>query len=192
MEKQIELNNYLRVRNTSHILYLFEEKKDYMNNLIAYVKAGIERKHHLLIVENSTMLESIKEETKKIFSIDEQNHIHYFDNHTFYCYYGDFNIHNIVQHFGDIINSFSEKNITVRTWAHVEFDKNKSISKKIQEFEKIANCSVNDLGLMSVCAYNSNDLSAFLHTSLMKSHEYLMTDKEFFRSPLYQGIHSEF
>ncbi|WP_227938158.1 MEDS domain-containing protein [Alkalihalobacillus deserti] len=113
--------------------------------------------------------------------------MHHFDNHLFYRYYSDFHIHSIIENFSEILEPFLSENINIRTWAHVEWKKQDDISSKLEEFENLADCSVNEMGLMSVCAYDSSDVSASLQTTMMRSHEYLMTDREFVRSSLYRN-----
>lgn len=122
----------------------------------------------------------------------QQKNIHHIDNYLFYRCYGDFHIHNIVEHFSEILDPFSDENINIRTWAHVEWKEQDDISRKLEEFEDLADSSINEIGLVSVCAYNVGDVSASLQTTMMRNHEYLMTDKEFVRSSLYgkSGIES--
>lgn len=45
---------------------------------------------------------------------------------------------------------------------------------------------VREYGMVSVCAYNAHVISASLQTGLIREHEYVMTDTEFYKSPLYK------
>jgi len=180
------LTDYLKVPNTAHVLYCFEDMSLYLDNMIAYCKGGIERGHHLYIIENPVIFDKAKQKISTLFTSDQQKLIHYMDNHLFYRYYGNFHIHKILQHFGEIINSFIEEKLSVWTWAHVEWNKQDDLACKLEEFEHLGDYAVNKMGIMSVCAYNSSDLNAALQTKIMRSHEYLMTDTEFSRSPLYK------
>ena len=183
----IDLTKYLKVNNAAHILYFFEDENSYLNNMIAYIKAGLERNHHLLLIENNSLLNDVQKRINKLLTIEDQKYIHYIDNHYFYCCYGDFHIHSIIEHFSEILTPFINKKINIRTWAHVEWKEQDDIKSKIEEFENVADYRVNDIGLMSVCAYGASDVSASLQTTMMRSHEYLMTDKEFVRSSLYRN-----
>jgi len=182
----IPLTKFVQVPNTAHILYFFDDQSNYIENMIAYIKAGLERDHHLLIIENPAIYRLVEPLLGKFFSDEQLKCIHYIDNYTFYGYYGDFHVHSIVENFGEILQPFFNDTISIRTWAHVEWRKLDDIANKLEEFENLADCSVNGMGLMSVCAYASSDLSASLQTTMMRSHEYLMTDTEFVRSPLYR------
>lgn len=186
MTKMIELTKYQHVSSAAHILYIFEDIHYYLENMMAYIKAGIERNHHLFLIENSTIFSEAEQRIKESFSSEEQERIHHVDNYLFYRCYGDFHIQSIVEHFGEILDPFLKSNITIRTWAHVEWKEQDDISRKLEEFETLADCSVNEMGLMSVCAYAAADISASFQTTMMRSHEYLMTDTEFVRSSLYR------
>jgi len=187
MKKMISLTKYVDVPNAAHILYFFENNNNYIENLLAYIKDGLERGHHLLIIENPTIYTMVEPLIGKQFSNEQQKCIHYIDNYSFYGYYGDFHVHNIVENFGEILKPFFKDEISIRTWAHVEWKKLDDISSELEEFENLADCSVNGMGLMSVCAYAATDLSASLQTTLMRSHEYVMTDTELVRSSLYRN-----
>ncbi len=189
LAKMIPLTKFLEVSSASHIVYVYEDKRYYIENLISYIKAGIERDHHLLIIENPTIYQEAEGMISELFSNEQQKRIHYVDNHSFYGYHRDFHVHSIVEHFGKILEPFFKDNIIIRTWAHVEWKNQDGISSKIEEFENLADCSVDEMGIMSVCAYTATDITASLQNTLMRSHEYLMTDKEFVRSTFY-GIPS--
>ncbi|MBP1934434.1 MEDS domain-containing protein [Ammoniphilus resinae] len=182
----IQLTKFLQVPRSTHILYFFEDIDMYLNNLLAYITAGVKLGHHLLVIENSDIMDQAKTRMNALLSEEEQKLVHYYDNHLYYRCYGEFHIQSILQHFGELVTSFLSKNVNIRTWAHVEWKKQDDISSKLMEFERLADCSVNDMKVMSVCAYSSSDISASFQTTMMRSHEYLMTDKEFVQSPLYR------
>jgi signal transduction histidine kinase len=100
--------------------------------------------------------------------------------------YGDFHTQSIIHHFQEIIDPFFNDNIPIRTWAHVEWSAQSDINHKLKEFEDSADCTVNEAGLVSVCAYPADSLTVSLYMNLMRNHEYLMTDKELIRSNLYK------
>ncbi|WP_129203100.1 MEDS domain-containing protein [Ammoniphilus sp. CFH 90114] len=184
----VQLTDYLKLSNAAHIFYLFEDRNLYLDNLIAYVKGGMERDHHLLIIENSDIYKEAAQRIDSLFSSEQKKRIHYLNNYLFYRQYGVFHTHKIIEHFGEMIHSFLNEKDSIRTWAHVEWNEQDDIIRILKEYEDLADCCVNDFGLMSVCAYNSSDLCASLQTNMMRSHKYLMTDTEFVRSPLYKNI----
>ncbi|WP_430786716.1 MEDS domain-containing protein [Virgibacillus flavescens] len=187
MTKFIPLTNYLEISSPAHILYFFEEMKCYLKNMLAYIKAGIERDHHVLVLERREIFSEVEYECKQLFSENQLKCIHYIDNYSFYQRYGDFQINNIVKHFGEVLAPFFEKDINVRIWAHVEWNENKAVSTTLEMYERMADHRVKEMGLISVCAYSGSGLSASLQNSLLKCHEYLMTDEVFVRSSLYKN-----
>lgn len=186
MSKIVPLTKYMHLPTEAHILYFFENKTNYIENMMAYIKAGLDRGHHLLIIENPTIYSEVNPWILKLFTDEQRKCIHHMDNHTFYDYYGDFHIHSILKNFDEVLEPFFNHNISIRTWAHVEWKKQDNISAKLEEFENLADCSVNNHGLMSVCAYDASDVTASLQTTMMRSHEYLMTDTELVQSTLYR------
>ncbi|WP_078427956.1 hypothetical protein [Alkalihalobacterium alkalinitrilicum] len=44
---------------------------------------------------------------------------------------------------------------------------------------------MSEIGFVTVCCYNGNKVPAYIFTEMMRSHPYLMTDKELVKSVLY-------
>lgn len=186
MKKLIPLTDYLHVHDTAHILYFFEHTDSYVNNMMAYIKAGIERGHHLFVIENNHIYAMAEQKIRTLFSPEQQQCIHYVDSSHFYRCYGDFHIDTILKHFDEQVASVMKADITIRSWAHVEWRRLDDIVETLEEYERQSDCKVHDMGIMAVCAYAASDISASLLTKMMRSHEYLMTDHEFVRSSLYR------
>lgn len=185
MDNKVELTRYQDIPNTAHILYFYEDEDLYIDNMISYMKAGIERGHHLLIIENPKIYEKAVERMKTLLTPDEMEYIHYYDNQAFYDKHNCFQISKIVEHFSNALSPIFEKKLTARTWAHVDWLEQDHIEELLEEFEKEADYQVNNMGLISLCAYNAKDVPALLQTAMMKSHEFLMTDYELVKSSFY-------
>ncbi|MCF8565687.1 MEDS domain-containing protein [Alicyclobacillus tolerans] len=185
-EQLLPLTEFLRISNCGHILYFYETLEQYVANAVAYVTTGIEYGHHILIVEKDDIYPLIDRELKQIFDDSEyQNYVHYIDSGSFYGIHGDFHYWSIVAYFGKVIQSLFKNNITIRTWAHVQWKEQDNILLKLDEFEQVADKSVSEMELMSVCAYDANAVSASLLTRMLHSHAFYMTDNELVQSPLY-------
>lgn len=184
-EKTIPLTNNFQVENTAHILYFFNDLESYIANAIAYILAGLEYGHHILLVENNSICAVIDRKLDEIVTPEVKELVHYIDNYDFYGIKGDFHHVTIVDYFGKILQPFLKNEVSIRTWAHVEWEDQSEIVKKIEEFEYIADRSVVGMKLMSVCAYDALTSPASLQTILMRSHAYYMTDHELMKSPLY-------
>jgi hypothetical protein len=188
MKKMIPLTKFIHLPNTAHILYIFENKDCYIRNLLAYIKAGVERGHHLLIIESKETIDTVKQKISMTQKKINQDHIHFEDNNTYYQSNKDFHSHHIIDSFKTLMKPYLDQNIDIRTWANVQWMDQDNITSKLEDFEKLADCTVNDMGVISVCTYAASDVSASLQTALMRSHEFFMTDEEIARSTFYQEI----
>lgn len=184
-ENIVQLSQMMNITNHGHILYIYESIEDYIENASSYIFTGIEQGHHILFIENKEIFDRISLKLQKILSLDQMKSVHFFDNYDFYRLYGDFQYDLIVQHFSKIIHQFKDKSLTVRTWANVDWKEQDHLISKLTTFEKLADHSVQTSNLISVCAYNGHKISAALQNSMLKSHEYFMTDKELVKSSLY-------
>jgi PAS domain S-box-containing protein len=185
-QKEVQLSQMMQISNHGHILYVYEAIDSYVENAISYITTGIEHGHHLLIIDSKERFELIYFRLKELLSVEKLDYIHYVDNYEFYRLYEDFHCETIVNHFTEILNPFLVQNISIRTWAHVEWKEQDNIYSKIKKFENMADQSVNATELISVCAYDGNQISASLQSVLLRNHEYFMTDSELVKSNLYK------
>lgn len=183
----MQLTKKLQVSNGGHILYFYDDLPHYINNALSYIVTGLEQEHHILFIDSKERTHLIEEKLKQVLSDEQRMKVHFYDSCVFYALHGDFHCQSIVNHFGDILKPFLESQISVRTWAHVEWKEQDGIVDVLEEYEFIADSSVNGMGLISVCAYDAKSVPASLLTKLMRSHEYLMTDDELIRSNLYKN-----
>lgn len=171
----------------AHILYCYETEEQYVKNAVAYIVSGVAYRHHFLVVETPALYALIESRLATLMPMDRyQPYVHYVDNLAFYCGDGAFHYQNTLRHFRDLLIPLLEKKITIRTWAHVEWEHREDFGQKLQEFEFHADAAVKDLGVLSVCAYDANLVPASLLLAMLRSHEYYMTDLEFVKSPLYR------
>lgn len=175
----------------SHVLYLYEEMDRYIESVASYALTCLNQGHHLLIIDNRSCREAIERKLAEEQIDENLEQVHFVDNFEFYQQHGEFQGCVTRNHFETIMKPFLDQGISIRTWAHVEWKPQAHIQAKLEEFEVIADCSVKEQNLISVCAYDAKTISASLQTSLMRSHEYLMTDREFIISGLYQNPRSE-
>lgn len=184
--KIVPLTNMIEITNHGHILYIYDSLQGYRDNVISYILAGINQNQQVLVIENKHTTDQIKGILQELLTQDQNESIHFFDNYDFYHLYGNFDCELIVSHFSEVINQFHEKHMTVRTWANVNWNEVEKIFEKLEEFERRADQCVRSSNLISVCAYNGNQIPASLQNLMLKTHEYFMTDKEFVKSFLYK------
>ncbi|WP_180954246.1 MEDS domain-containing protein [Bacillus sp. M6-12] len=175
----------LKLTNGEHIFYHFEQIDHYIENAVSFIVIGIKQGDHIIFIENESISVRIFNKVRLVLTDEELSNVHYTDNFAFYCQHGDFHTPTIVAHFYEMLKPFLDENFNIRTWAHVEWRRQLEIEQKIKQFEEIANKSVNEMGLLSVCAYDTATLSASIMQNLMKSHEFIMTDTELQPSAYY-------
>lgn len=181
----ITLHSVTEISNGGHILYLYDEIGNYIENALAYVATGINQGHHILFIDSALNCRLLLQRLETMLSAEQLESVHYVDNYDFYQLYGNFHCGSILQHFERLLQPFIDNRVSIRTWAHVEWREQEEICSKIEEFEENADASVKACGLMSVCAYNGKTISASLQNRLLRSHAYWMTDRELIPSPLY-------
>ena len=177
--------NNLETTTEGHIFYRFHDEGVYINKLITFIKVGIERKQHILIIENMRTILKIKSKIELMFSDEQLQSILMVNNFDYYLSSGDFNTKTILKYFKKDISTIKRYNSSIRTWARVEWASNEPDEELLKEFESSADDFVTEARMLSVCAYVSNRLSSSLKTALEQFHKYLMTDDEFHLSSLY-------
>lgn len=182
MDKLVNLTKHYKVTNGAHILYFFENQTDYINNLVAYIKAGVDCQDHVMIIDDPIVLEKLE---TKLIPI-ERELIHFIDHQDFYQIKGNFDTESILKCFGEKLIPLYKQH-KVRTWANVIWEEeNQLIYDKIDHFEQNIDYYIEHSGIMTVCAYYAPKISAKFQTKLMRSHEYFMTDQELVRSSFYK------
>jgi hypothetical protein len=168
-----------------HVFYRFQDEEVYINKLISFIKTGIERKQHILIIENMRTIIKIQSKINILFSKEQLQYIFLVNNFDYYLSSGDFNTKTILNFFQKDLTTLKKLNSSIRTWAQVEWASTEPDEKLLKEFESHADDFVKEARMLSVCAYVSNRLSSRLNTALEQFHKYIMTDDEFHLSSLY-------
>jgi PAS domain S-box-containing protein len=181
MNEQIaQLTQILDVTNHGHILYIYDKFDRYVRNAVSFIKTGITFGGHVFIIDNKDRYDCIYQELQKTLTCGEWSCIHYIDNGEFY---GDVQSEAILRQFENIIKPFQEKQIPIRTWAHVEWNEQ---DEKLINFENKADECVYSNKVVSVCAYNGKQISASLENHLCRNHDYFMTDYQLVKSITYK------
>lgn len=186
-EKPIPITPLTSVASGGHIVYLYEDADRYFDNAAAYVTSGVHHGHQILFIDSEIWYRRLLLKLETLLTAEQLESVHYIDSYEFYRLYGDFHCHSITQHFEAILQPYLERGDSVRTWAHVEWAEQDDIPAKIEGFERTADCCVIDNGILSVCAYGARNISASLQLSLLRNHEYMMTDEELVVSSLYRS-----
>ena len=168
-----------------HVFYQFQEEEAYMNNLLAFIKSGLENKEQILIIESMRILPKVREKINILVEGNHQSSIRLVNNYEYYLSKGDFHTQTIINYFQSDIVAIKKTNSTIRTWAHVEWTSSEPDIELLKEFESIADNFVSEESMLSVCTYSSALLTPNLINALDELHTYVMTDNTFSRSSLY-------
>lgn len=185
VEVIFKLNEEVSVSNHGHILYLYESQEKYLDNVCTYIQTAIELKQSVLIIDTEENWGMIKPQLASRGIDYARNPVFFTNAHTFYYHNGTFNCDAIVAHFQQDITHLQTYGHHIRTWANVRWFPEETLSQELVHFEQRADNSVKDMSLLSVCAYDAEVLPAAYALKLKRSHGYVMTDIELFKSPLY-------
>lgn len=185
IQDTVDLKNELPLDNGGHILYVFNDATSYLENLTAYIKDGIELGHYVVVIDEQAVYEEVVRRFLGHLTDAELQHIYFEDKGEFYAIHADFQAERIVGHFDELTKTLPQEDLLIRTWARVAWKEDEEIYDKLVDFENTANRKVQGFGTISVCAYDASQVSGDFLVKLLKNHDYLMTDGELVRSPLY-------
>ncbi|RDI47961.1 MEDS domain-containing protein [Falsibacillus pallidus] len=163
-----------------HIFYEFQLVDDYIKNTVSYITAGIKHGDHVILIENEHFYPKILCQLKKELTPEEIEKVHYIHNFDFYCFRGDFYYKSIISYFEKYVEPFFEKDIPIRSWAHVEWGDSDQLTYYVGEYEKEVDQTLVSLGLTSVCAYDEKRVPPEFRQTLLSCHRMYMTDHEVF------------
>ena len=188
--RQIALTQELDVANAAHILYLYTDEDAYISNVVSFIQAGLNQRQRIILVDSLRHWENIRQQVSEL-SLNVEADIMHVNNYEFYRCYEDFHFERVLQNLKDVVDPFVEEGGIVRLWGFVEYREDPEIRAKLHTYECACDITISELGYLTVCAYNAHKLPASLELEMMKTHEYVMTDNELLRSPLYaQPRHS--
>ncbi|RIW32513.1 hypothetical protein D3H55_13075 [Bacillus salacetis] len=172
----IEVNE---VKNLTkgHVLYFFEKQNQYISNIVDFIISGLEHNEHSIIIENDRLTPLIKEKLTMLSNESDLEKVTFVNNYDFYYAKGDFNINSIWDYLPESITGSSELDYVVRSWAHVEWRDERTVSKKLVDSENEADKIVTETKLLSVCAYDSERVSKEFREALLKCHNFLINEQ---------------
>ncbi|MCS0669963.1 MEDS domain-containing protein [Cytobacillus firmus] len=159
-----------------HVLYFFKNQDQYISNVIEFVLSGLERNEYSIIIENDRMTPLIKKNLTEKLNNNCLEKVMFVNNYDFYYAKGDFRVNSIFDYLPNLIEGYSEQDLAVRSWAHVEWRDEPEVSKKLSVSEKEADLIVAKTKLLSVCAYDSERVSNELKESLLFCHNFLVNE----------------
>ena len=181
--QSLNLNKDFAIENGGHILYCYTSKLSYLDNLVAYVMDGIKQGNNIIIIDEPTVYEVVKEKLLRKYPIEDLQCVFFKECDGFYGIQEIFEGEVVIKKFATIIQALPNNNRTIQTWAKVVWSEQEGICSKLEGFEQKADSTVKANRMISLCAYDSMQTPANLLVGLLKSHDYLMTDTELILSP---------
>ncbi|MCF8564603.1 MEDS domain-containing protein [Alicyclobacillus tolerans] len=185
--KQIALTQQLNVANAAHILYLYTDENAYIENAASFIQAGISQYQRIIFIDSQEHWVHLQARMPEL-ALHTRQDVMYVENNEFYRCYEDFHLERVLQNLKDVVDPFIQEGVSVRLWGLVEYRDAPDIITKLHTYECHCDMTISELGYLTVCAYHAYKLPASIALAMMKTHEYVMTDNELFRSPLYTQL----
>ncbi|MDC3417699.1 ATP-binding protein [Aquibacillus salsiterrae] len=164
-----------------HILYVYDDKRKYIENAVNYIVEGIENNEGVIYADSQEIIDFIVLRLKENNLSDTLiNNVTFVSDEYLYRENGT-NLPTLST-IKQLIETAIKKNHPVRTWGKVVTNP----SDGLLQYEK--NCDVysSENKLFTVCAYDGNNISGVFLTELLANYEYFMTDNQLVPSNLYK------
>ncbi|MCM3572393.1 MEDS domain-containing protein [Mesobacillus subterraneus] len=170
--------NELAGLTKGHGLYFFENQELYVTRVVDFVISGLEHGEYSIIVENDRMRPLIIR--KLVKSVDENSleKVKFINNFDFYYAKGDFSVNSIPDFLPSLIDGYSEPDVVIRSWAHVEWRDEQEITRKLIVSEQESDTIVAEAKFLAVCAYDFERVSQELIDGLINCHDFIINGKE--------------
>lgn len=169
-----------------HVLYSYEEKKAYMEQVLAYAKAGVEAGDYVILIENSQLTPMIQAELKNQLTKQQMDFIHFVNSFEFYCSSGSYHPPSIQAYFEKMVEPYLTRELTFRAWAHVEWATVDDPYHIVRDFEKVIDVAVNDLEFPLICAYENKLMPENIKSMLLETHPYVLVEGDVVVSDAYE------
>ncbi|GAE25620.1 two-component sensor histidine kinase [Halalkalibacter wakoensis JCM 9140] len=184
--RAISLTEKIQINDGSHILYFYDSKEQYVENLLSFIFSAKMMNQHAIIIESLEVYEMLLEKLGDTYENEGISEIlHYKNNIDFYQTYGDFKFERALESFKETVQPFVDKELSVRVWGKVAWNDLLYDKEDMHRYECECDLTVSEIGYMTVCVYDGNEVPASIQTEMMRSHPYLMTDKDLVKSSLY-------
>lgn len=110
----------IKDKRNIHLLYSYFSRADYLTQLLSYIKEGIEAEEYIILVENEKNYALINQELEHLFSVKQREYLHFVNSLDFYFSSGSYHPPAITEYFNKVFQPYITKQLTVRSWAHVE------------------------------------------------------------------------
>jgi hypothetical protein len=168
-----------------HVLFFYTGMRNYMEEVIHFIQAGIEAGEYVILVENERNFNSIYDKLKSKITSAQMKQLHYVNSLDFYFSSGGYHPPAITEYFNKTIQPYVDNNISFRSWAHVEWATMEEPYHLIGDFERIVDTAVNQISFPLICAYGELKMPHFLTELLLETHPYILKEDKLILSKQY-------
>ncbi|KMM39310.1 MEDS domain-containing protein [Guptibacillus hwajinpoensis] len=182
-----QMNQLFVDQKSVHVLYAYRGMQKYMEQVLSYIKEGVLAGDYVILIENDRLYRMIEKELNGILTEEQMKFVHRVNSFDFYFSSGSYHPPAIEAYFNQMVQPYIEKNISFRSWAHVEWASMEEPLHLIEDFEKIVDGAVNQYSFPLICAYDGERMPDYLVKILMETHPYVLMDENFIHSDQYQS-----
>ena len=175
-------------RRSIHVLYPYVGLKNYINTVVDFVTNGIMAEENVILIENERNYRLIHRELSSRLTAGQLKFIHRVNNFDFYFKNGSYQPPAILDYFNRMVQPYLDKNLSFRTWAHVEWPSVGDPLHLIEDIERTADEKVKSLSFPLICAYEAEQMPKQLQTILYETHPYILLEKGFISSEQYKPL----
>ncbi|SLL35719.1 Uncharacterised protein [Mycobacteroides abscessus subsp. abscessus] len=168
-----------------HVLFFYTGMRNYMEEVIHFIHAGIEAGEYVILVENERNFNRIYEHLKPKITSAQMKQLHYVNSLDFYFSSGGYHPPAITEYFNKTIQPYIDNNISFRSWAHVEWATMEEPYHLIGDFERIVDTAVNQISFPLICAYGELKMPHILTALLLETHPYILKEDKLILSKTY-------
>ncbi|HEO8422586.1 MEDS domain-containing protein [Niallia sp. FSL W8-0635] len=168
-----------------HVLFFYTGMRNYMEEVIHFIHAGIEAGEYVILVENERNFNRIYEHLKPKITSAQMKQLHYVNSLDFYFSSGGYHPPAITEYFNKTVQPYIDNNISFRSWAHVEWATMEEPYHLIGEFERIVDTAVNQISFPLICAYGELKMPHILTALLLETHPYILKEDKLILSKTY-------
>ena len=177
-------------RRDVHVLYSYEGTKDYIEQVVAYAKHGVEAGDYVILIENPRLSPKIQAELEIQLTKAQMEFIHFVKSYDFYYSSGSYHPPAIQAYFEKTVEPYLEKGSTFRSWAHVEWATMEDPIHLVADFEKIIDVAVKEFQFPLICAYANKSMPDSIKTMLLETHPYILVEDDVIVSDRYLAAKS--
>ncbi|WP_342354043.1 MEDS domain-containing protein [Sutcliffiella horikoshii] len=171
-----------------HVLYPYVGLKNYISTVVDFVLNGIMAGDYVILIENERDYRLIHRELSSRLTFEQFKFLHRVNNFDFYFTNGSYQPPAILEYFNKTVQPYLDRNLSFRTWAHVEWASVGDPLHLIEDIERTADEKVKSLSFPLICAYEAEQMPIQLQTILFETHPYILLEENFISSELYSPL----